>query len=262
MRFDACHYRQVSHLLPALVSSGHHLLSTASPGRATEQAESALADVYSLAAFTADKLGDFGLSWVLADRARQHAQASGNPLSLAVATREAAVAMRRSGHHGALPTATGSDLAGRGGLLLTAAYTRAQQGHAAAIELADEAAEVAARLPADWSGNAVFAPSQVPIYPISVHVLGDHARAPTVARGIPLGSLPSAERRARVCVDVARAWYGYGDAERCLRALEHAERHAPEEVRQPRIRALTRDLLERPDIAPSGLRAFASRIGG
>jgi len=272
--FDACRYQKVERLLPALVASGYQVRSAAAPGRAREQAEAVLADAYSLAAFTADKLGDWSLSWVLADRARSHAEASGNPVALASATREAAVAMRRAGHHdaathlltstaAALPTTTGWDLAGRGSLLLTAAYTHAQRGNAGmAIELADEAAEVAARLPEDWSPNAVFAPSQLPIYRISIHnALGDPARALTVARGVPLGSLPSAERRARVCVDVARAWYGYGDAESCLRALERAERYAPEEVRRPRIRRVAADLLEWPGPAPTGLRAFATRTG-
>jgi transcriptional regulator with XRE-family HTH domain len=271
--FDACRYQRVERRLPALVTSGHHVLDATAPGGAREQAEAVLADAYSLAAFTADKLGDWGLSWVLADRAREHAERSGNPLSLASATREAAVAIRRAGHHdvaarlltttaAGLSTATGWDLVGRGSLLLTAAYTHAQQGNAGtAIELADEAAEVAARLPL-MSANAVFTADQVPIYRISIHnALGDPARALTVAREVNLGRLPSAERRARVCVDVARAWYGFGNAEGCLRALERAERYAPEEVRRAQIRRLTHDLLERPGPAPSGLRALAIRTG-
>ncbi|HEX4722376.1 MAG TPA: helix-turn-helix transcriptional regulator [Pseudonocardiaceae bacterium] len=58
--FDACRYALVGRRLPALVASGHQLLAVAASGQAREQAESALADVYSLAAFTADKTGEFG----------------------------------------------------------------------------------------------------------------------------------------------------------------------------------------------------------
>jgi hypothetical protein len=272
--FDACHYQAVADMLPALVATSHQSSDAAPAGHARERAESVLADAYSLAAFTADKLGDWSLSWVLADRARGHATNSGNPLSLAAATREAAVAMRRAQHHvpaaqlltrtaAELPTETGWGLVGQGSLLLTAAYTHAQQGNAStALELAAEAEEVAARLPARLPANSVFTASQVPIYEIGIHnALGDPARALTVARGVRLGRLPSSERCARVCVDVARAWYAYSRADHCLRALEHAERYAPEEVRRGQIRQLTRGLLEMPGVAPTGLRAFATRTG-
>lgn len=271
--FDACHYQTVSSLLPALVSGGYQIREDA-VGQARDRLESLLADAYSLAAFTADKLGDWGLSWVLADRARGHAAASGNPLSLAVATRETAVAMRRATHHSMaaqllsttaadLPGDTAWDLVGKGSLLLTAAYTHAQQGNpTAALDLAAEAGEVAARLPSWLPANSVFTASQVPIYQVGIHnALGDPAQALTVARGLRLGQLPNAERRARVCVDVARAWYAYSNSENCLRALEHAERYAPEEVRRDQVRQLTRGLLELPCVAPSGLRSFAARTG-
>lgn len=271
--FDACHYADVGASLPTLAANAHRALATARPGQHTEQAEAVLADIYSLAADTADKTGEFGVAWVLADRARTHAAASGNPVSIAAAARETAVAMRRAGHHGQavdLLTNTAIDLdggdwalAGRGSLLLTAAYTHAQCGNeATALSLADEAAEVATRLPTHWPTNGLFTPGQVPIYRISIHnALGDPARALAVARGVALGALPTAERRARVCVDVARAWFAYGDRERCLRALRLAEWHAPEEVRRTRIQGLTRDLLDLPGREPDDLRGFAVATG-
>ncbi len=271
--FDACRYATVGRRLPALVTSGHQLLAAHS-GQARELAESALADIYSLAAFTADKTGEFTVAWVLADRARTHAAASGDPVSIATATRETAVAMRRAGHHdqatdllttaaAGLDGGNGWELAGRGSLLLTAAYTHAQRGHSAtALALADEAADVAGRLPARWPANSMFTAAQVPIYRIGIHnALGDPARALTVARGIPLGALPTAERRARVCLDVARAWFAYGNAHRCLLALRLADGHAPEEVRRPQTQRLTRELLGLPGRPPDGLRAFATMTG-
>jgi hypothetical protein len=49
--------------------------------------------------------------------------------------------------------------------LLTAAYAQAQRGDsAAAVALADDAAEVAARFPARWPANSLFTAGQVPIY--------------------------------------------------------------------------------------------------
>lgn len=271
--FDACHYADVGASLPTLAASAHQMLAAAPSGQQTDEAESVLADIYSLAADTADKTGEFGVAWVLADRARTHAAASGNPVSIAAATREAAVAMRRAGHHGQaveLLTNTAVDLdggdwalAGRASLLLTAAYTLAQCGNeATSLALADEAADVATRLPTRWPTNGLFTPAQVPIYRIGIHnALGDPAQALAVARGVALGALPTAERRARVCVDVARAWFAYGDRERCLRALRLADTHAPEEVRRPRIRSLTRDLLDLPGREPDGLRDFAVATG-
>lgn len=64
--FDACRYAMVGRRLPALVTSGHHVLTVSPSGQARELAESALADIYSLAAFTADKTGEFSVAWVLA----------------------------------------------------------------------------------------------------------------------------------------------------------------------------------------------------
>ncbi|HEX4722377.1 MAG TPA: hypothetical protein VH333_07675 [Pseudonocardiaceae bacterium] len=182
--------------------------------------------------------------------------------------------MRRAGHHdqatGLLTTvateldsANGWELAGRGSLLLTAAYTHAQRGHSTtARSLADEAADVAGRLPARWPGNSVFTAAQVPIYRIGIHnALGDPARALTIARGISLGALPTEERRARVCLDVARAWFAHGNAHRCPLALRMADSHAPEELRRPQTQRLTRELLDLPGRTPNGLHEFATMTG-
>ncbi|CAL9513682.1 hypothetical protein [Streptomyces sp. enrichment culture] len=73
-------------------------------------------------------------------------------------------------------------------------------------------------------------------------------------------ALPTAERRARYWIDVARAFDQWGRPERCYRALLAAERAAPQEVRRGAVRAVAAGLL-RHDRALPGVRAFARRVG-
>lgn len=67
------------------------------------------------------------------------------------------------------------------------------------------------------------------MYRISVHIaLGDSAQALTAARRVrQQQELPDAERYARFCVDLARAWALHGRADRAAEALLCAGRHAP-----------------------------------
>jgi hypothetical protein len=272
--FDACQYRDVATAVPDIVLAGHQLVADATPGQQRERYTAVLADGYCLASFLADKLGDYGLAWLMADRARSHALNSGNPTCVAAATREAAVATRRASYFDRavsmltttadeLPTDTANGLAARGCLLLTAAYTEAQQGNRAqAMELITDAERVARYLPVHRSAESIFTPAQVALYSVGVHnALGDYARALTAARSITLTSLPSVERQVKLCLDVARARLGHGDAAGSFTALCRAEQLAPEDARRPSVQVLTRQLLEKPGHAPNGLMAFAYRIG-
>lgn len=71
------------------------------------------------------------------------------------------------------------------------------------------------------------------------------------------------ERRARYWTDVALAFSQWGKTGEAYRALLSAERAAPDEVRaQPKVRALTADLLHAPTSPMlSGLRDLAARVG-
>jgi hypothetical protein len=220
------------------------------------------------------------LAWVTADRALTAARDCGKPTTIGEAARMVAIAMRRFGHYDAatdLLTSTAIDLGAAtgdpdpdtlavyGSLLLTASYSAAQGGNrATALDLAGEAEQAAHRMRRAAS-SGMFSPDftadQVALYRIGVHhALGDDAGALRHARTININRLPSAERRARFCLDVARAYQGFGDPERVCHALLAAERHAPEDVRRPSVRTVVGELLYTPGTVP-GLRDFARRIG-
>jgi hypothetical protein len=206
------------------------------------------------------KLNADGMAWVAADRGYFAADASGDPAAIAAATRQIGIAMRRLGHHDgatALLTKTalslGGDsgdprpdlLAAYGSLLCTAAYSSAQNGHRGrAIELIGEAEQAAERMAGRRVAGSDFGPTNVAVYRIGVHTaLGDSGAALSFARGVNQRLLPTPERRARFCIDTARAWQAYGHVGRACHSLQMAERHAPEELRRPSVRKLISGLL-------------------
>ena len=64
-----------------------------------------------------------------------------------------------------------------------------------------------------------------------------------------------------MCLDVARAYLGYGDSRNSLKTLQKLEQLAPEDAQRPSVRLLVGQLLERPGPQPVGLTAFARRNG-
>jgi hypothetical protein len=158
---------------------------------------------------------------------------------------------------------TPDGLAARGCLLLTAAYTQAKNGGGSdAMELIADARHAARHLPGRWPAASIFTPTQVSVYAVGVHnALGNFSRALVAARSVSLASLPNAERQGKACLDVARAYLGYGDASCSLRMLHTLEHLAPEDARRPSVRLLVGQLLERPGPQPAGLTAFARRNG-
>ena len=186
------------------------------------------------------------------------------------------IAMRRDGHHDtatALLTSTALDLgagsgepapgllATYGSLLCTAAYTTAQRGNRhQAIELITEAETAATRLSGAQAPHSPFSRINVGIYQIGVHTaLGDAGAALDHARKIDLRSVPTPERRARFCVDTARAWQRFGNPGKAVQSLQAA--CAPEELRRSSVRTLVASLLETAGPTPAGLRELAARCG-
>lgn len=270
---NACRYNAVASAVPDVIAAGHQLSAAAPPGLRRDQLSATLSDGYSLASRVSQKLGDHGLSWLMADRARSFAEATGDSTCLAVSTREMAVAMRNTGYFDdasrmltatadSMSAADASDLAARGCLLLTAAYTQAKNGNGGdAMELIADARRVARHLPEHWHAP-IFAPAQVSVYAVGVHnALGDFSRALTAAQSVSLGSLPSVERQVKACLDIARAYQGYGDTRNSLKMLQRLEHLAPEDARRPSVRLVVSQLLERPGPHPTGLTAFARRNG-
>ncbi len=275
--FQGVRYDQLSARLPRLIATATATRDHAD-GDDRLAANSLLADAYTVAANLMVKLNDDRLAWATADRAAQAAHASGDTLALADARRGVATVMRRTGRPGPARTLlvdAAADIApGRaaspallsmyGTLLQVAAYTAAVDGdRSEAYELIAAAKAAATRLGRDGNHrHTAFGPANVALYQVSIaQVLGDNGTAIAHARTLRPAAIPTAERRGRYWIDVARAWHQWNRPEDCYRALRAAESAAPAEVRyRPPVHRMTEDLLSRRATLP-GLRSFAERIG-
>lgn len=273
--FDACQYHLLSQRLPALIGRLEASTNQASPSANHGPLLRLTADAYCLASQLCVKLGEDAMAWVTADRALAAARRSGDPLPLAAASRRVSIAMRRQGHHRAAvtvltstaleldtgsPGTPASEIAAYASLLSTAAYTAAKAGRAhQALELIGEAVTAAERLPAGASG---FDADYVTQYQIGVRTfLGDPASALSHAATLTPRALPTPQRRARFCIDTARAWQAFGRPGSTLQALLAAESFAAEEVCRPSVQNIAASLLHASGPQPAALRAFAIRCG-
>jgi transcriptional regulator with XRE-family HTH domain len=275
--FQTARYDRLAAGLPGLISTAVATRGEAAGREGT--ASSLLADAYIAAANFMIKLNDDPLALTLADRALQAAQVGDDPLTTADARRAVATVLRRIGRRAKaremlLSAAYEIQPAGRvspeqlsmyGTLLATAAYTAAVDGNRlAASELIDEAQAAALRLGQDANYRfTAFGPTNVTLYQTSIaQVLGDNGTAIEHARTVRPAAIPTAERKGRYWIDVARAFHQWNKPESCYRALLAAERAAPAEVRyRPPVHRITEDLLRADRRSLPGLREFARRIG-
>jgi hypothetical protein len=109
--------------------------------------------------------------------------------------------------------------------------------------------------------NTEFGPANVRLYEIAVAVeLGDAGRALRAATAVEARGL-SAERRARMLIDVARAHAQRRQVGEAVTALLQAEEITPEQVRgHALVRQLVSDLLTMQDSASTELRDLAKRL--
>ncbi|WP_155342230.1 hypothetical protein [Acrocarpospora corrugata] len=73
--------------------------------------------------------------------------------------------------------------------------------------------------------------------------------------------LPTPERQARYCIDIARAWEQHGRPNQAVLALLAAERVAPQKISRPSVAAMVSGMLYGPGPTPAELRALAVRRG-
>ena len=273
--FDSCRYQQLAGQLPALVAAASATRAQA-VGSASTAASAALADGYVLVSELAEKAGEDGMAWVAADRALAAARDSGDATTIAAASRAVAIAMRRLRHYDAATTLLTSTalslgaghgtppapvLAAYGSLLCTAAYASAQNGRRhQALDLITEASAAATRMPATAAGKTAFSAAGVQVYQIGIHTaLGDSAAALAHARSVIPAQLPTPERRARYCIDTARAWQQHNRPDRAYQALLAAERQAPEEICRSSVRALITTMTQGSQPRPQGLGQLSER---
>ncbi len=246
-------------VLPSLIADGH---AAASSRRELDQAR--LSSVYSLAAAVLSKLGSYGQARLTADRARTWAEVSGSPLASAAAVRELAIVLRHQdrGEEAQRLMSTAAEGVEATGLrtdasasayaqmLCTLAYTSARGGQRAeALAMTEEARRAARRLPATAPAGRLFpiSPAAVDLYAVGVHwALGDAGAALEAGKDLRPGQFATAERKARLGTDMARAWWAWKRPEQTAQALLSAYRASPGEVRdRPAIRSIIVELAER-----------------
>ncbi|NNN37745.1 helix-turn-helix transcriptional regulator [Streptomyces sp. S3(2020)] len=250
--------------LPGLIADGH---AAASSRRELDQAR--LSSVYSLTASVLNKLGSYEQARIAADRARTWAEVSGSPLASASAARALAVVLRhqdRTEEAQHLMMAATAQVEATGlrtdalasayaQMLCTLAYTAARGGRRAeASAMTEEARRAARALPHIAPAGRLFpiSPAGVDLYAVGVHwALGDAGAALEVGKNLRPDQFATAERKARLGTDMARAWWAWGRPAQTASALLDAYRASPGEVRdRPAIRRVVTELAERhPQIA-------------
>ncbi|GAA2679183.1 MULTISPECIES: hypothetical protein [Actinosynnema] len=259
--FDRGRHGQLVQALPTLLAAAHELAG------GDRRGHRALASCYELATHTLDKVGALADAGRAADRAVTHARLSGSPAALALAVRAQSVVLRHDGRTALAETITLTALEGlqacgpgdRTGwtvyvqMLCSSAYTAAQAAdRATAMELLAEADRAHRALPTGGPpvvilGGATPTEAQLRLYRVGTHwALGESGQALHAAHGLRPGQFPTPERRARLHIDLARAWAQHDRPDRAVDALSAALRHSPAEVLdRPRIRRLAHTAVER-----------------
>jgi transcriptional regulator with XRE-family HTH domain len=270
-------YTDLADLLRGLVPD----LETAA--RAMPEAQRA--EVYELMAATYQacsaalaKLGEPEAAWIAADRAMAAAERAGNPLLVAAGAfrlvfvflaarhydqaeetaRTAADALQHTADQG-VPQTTSL----WGGLTLQRAVAASRLNDPdAAYGHLERAAQAAKRLGEGRNDyNTEFGPANVRLHEIAVAVeLGDAGRALRAAATVDATGL-SAERRARMLIDIARAHAQRRQVTEAVAVLHRAEDISPELVAgHELVRQLVSDLLTMHDPPPAKLRELAARV--
>ncbi|MFY4721542.1 helix-turn-helix domain-containing protein [Streptomyces sp. LaBMicrA B280] len=257
--YDQGAHARLLAVLPGLLADAHH---AAGSRRGLDRAR--LSAVYSLASAVLIKLGSYDRARLTADRARTWAEISGSPLAAAAAARELAIVLRHQDQNSAAQRlmssaadgleATGlrsdATTAAYAQMLCTLAYTAARAGQRTeALAMAEEARRSARHLPQTTPPGRLFAinPAAVDLYTVGVHwALGDAGAALDAGRNLRPDQFPTAERKARLGTDMARAWWAWQRPEQTAHALLDAHRASPGEVRdRPAIRRIVTELAER-----------------
>ncbi len=271
-------YTDLADLLRGLVPD----LETAA--RALPEAQRAevfelMAATYQACAAALAKLSEPEAAWIAADRAMGAADRAGNPLLVAAGAFRLVLVFLAAHHYDqaeetarsaaeALQAQTDNGnpqaMSLWGALTLQRAIiaSRVNDPDAAYSHL-ERAAQVAARLGEGRNDfNTEFSPANVSLHEIAVAVeLGDAGRALRVSAAVDASGL-SAERRARMAIDVARAHAQRRQISESVGALRQAEDIAPELVGgHELVRQLVSDLLTMQDPPSAELRELAGRAG-
>ena len=270
-------YVELTDLLRSLVPD----LETAArslPEKQRAEVSELLATTYQACSAALAKLGEPEAAWIAADRAMAAAERAGNPMLVAAGAfrlvfvfinarhYDQAKETARTAAEALWPMADQGDpraISLWGGLTLQRAVIAAHVNDPdTAYGQLDRASQIAARLgEARGEYNTEFGPANVRLYEIAVAVeLGDAGRALRAAANVDTTGL-SAERQARMLIDVARAHAQRRQVSEAVAALLQAEAITPEQIRSHAlVRRLVSDLLTMQDPPASELRDLAKRL--
>jgi transcriptional regulator with XRE-family HTH domain len=238
-----------------------------------------MAGTYQACSAALAKLGEPDGAWIAADRAMAAAERAGNPMLVAAGAFRLVFVSITARHYGqAEETArTAADalwpiadegnqqaMSLWGGLTLQRAVIAARMSDpGTAYSHLERASQIAGRLGEGRNDyNTEFGPANVALYEIAVAVdLGDAGRALRAAATVETTGL-SAERRASMLIDVARAHAQRRQVHEAVAPLRQAEEITPEQVRShDLVRQLVSDLLTMQDPPASELRDLSARLG-
>jgi tetratricopeptide (TPR) repeat protein len=237
-----------------------------------------MAATYQACSAALAKLGEPEAAWIAADRAMAAAERAGNPLLVAAGAfrlvfvfisarhydqaeetaRTAAEALHRTADQGDLQA-----MSLWGGLTLQRAVVAARIGDPdTAYDQLERAKQTAERLGEGRNDyNTEFGPANVGLQEVAIAVdLGDAGRALRAAATVDTSGL-SAERQARLLIEMARAHAQRRQADQAISTLLQAEEITPELVRgHVLVRQLVTDLLTMQDPPAAELRDLARRL--
>ena len=237
-----------------------------------------MAATYQACSAALAKLGEPEAAWIAADRAMAAAERAGNPLLVAAGAFRLVFVFISARHHDqaeetartaaeALWTrADGGDpqaMSLWGGLTLQRAVIAARINDPdTAYRQLEQAKQMAGRLGEGRNDfNTEFGPANVGLQEVAIAVdLGDAGRALRAAAAVDTSGL-SAERQARLLIEIARAHAQRRQADEAVSSLLRAEQITPELVRgHILVRQLVTDLLTMQDPPGAGLRDLARRL--
>ena len=259
---SAEHRTDVGRVLPRLVTDARIAARTAT-GEDRRAANAVLADVYALVQHEVVWASETELMWTVADRAMTAAQEADQPLALAGASWTLGMVQRSAGDtDGALTLADeaaglleprledgGDELrAMYGALRLHAATTAARAGREGdAWRHWDAADGTASRLSDHYHHPwTMFGASNVKLHAVSISAdLSRSGEAQSRAEQIDPDEIPSRERRARLSVEIARAYHQRRDYTAALHWLEQAYATSHDSVQySPTARQMTADTVD------------------
>lgn len=271
-------YAELADLLRGLIPDLETAVRALPEDQRADAAE-LLATSYQACSAALAKVGEPEAAWIATDRAMAAAERTGNPLLIAAGAFRLVFVFLAARHYDqaeetARTTADALAHMARGddpqavslwgGLTLQRAVVAARLNDPdAAYSHLEQARQAAVRLGEGRNDyNTEFGPANVALHEIAVAVdLGDAGRALRTSAEVDISGL-SAERRARMLIDVARAHAQRRQASEAIAALRQAEDITPEQVRvHNRVRQLVSDLMTVQDPPSAELRDLAERVG-